>query len=440
MMDYRDTIYAVASGVGKSAVAIVRVSGPACGEILDRICPGTAFPARQAVIASLRESAGTLIDRALVIRFVGPASFTGEDVVEFQVTGSRAVVAELMRSLGTFVHVRPAEAGEFARRAFENGKLDLVEVEGLAALVAAETKAQMRFAQNMAFGVVSERYEKARTALVRAMSDVTSMLDFSDVEDADSLSLAGIYESIRLAKSILAAMVERSELAERLREGMIVALAGPPNVGKSTLLNSLARREVALVSPIPGTTRDSLEVFADLGGFPVVIVDTAGIRETSDPLEAQGIARTFRKISDADLVLWLADDGTCEPSDECAGRPIIMVRTKLDKSGVDAPKTGEIGISALTGFGIDRLVREIRAVAEDYFSQAGSIVAGTERQRLAINSAVSALSAAESHDGSTLELMAEELQHAAVCLGRLTGRIGVEEVLDDVFSRLCVGK
>jgi tRNA modification GTPase len=437
---HADTIYAVSSGFGKSAVAVVRISGPQCSAILARLCPRATFNDREATLASLRDENQNTLDRALVIRFFAPRSFTGEDMVELQVTGSRAVLSGLLRALGHCPQTRPAEAGEFARRAFENGKLDLVEIEGLTSVLEAETEAQLRHAMNMASGGLSRRLENVRSLILRAMSEVETLLDFSDVEDAADASLDVIFPVLRQAKSVLAEMLQYSRVSERLREGMTVVIAGPPNVGKSTLLNHLANREVAIVSPIPGTTRDSLEVATEISGYPVTFIDTAGIRETSDPIEAQGISRARERSAHADLILWLYEEDGSLAEAEGLGKPIQKVRTKADLAGNVPGNADAIAISAQTGIGVDRLVSEIAAFANEHFAGAANLTLGTERQRAAVSEIVAALDHILQNPASPAEMVAEDLRFAAHALSRITGRIEVEQVLGEIFSRLCVGK
>ena len=304
----RDTIFAPASGAGRAAIAVIRVSGPRCAAALAALAPGKAFPDRVATLARLRDPAsGETLDRALVVRFVAPKSFTGEEMAELQATGGRATVAGIAAALARLPGLRPAEAGEFAWRAFENGKLDLSEVEGLADLVDAETEAQRRQALRIAGGALSRDAEAIRALLAEAMALIEAQIDFSDVEDSDALSLdqARVIAAAAAARTLAA--LAGAEAGERLREGFTVVIAGPPNVGKSTLMNALARREVSIVSPIPGTTRDLIEASLELKGFPVTLVDTAGLRESDDPIEREGVARARRRAERADLTLWLTN-------------------------------------------------------------------------------------------------------------------------------------
>jgi len=338
--------------------------------------------------------------------------------------------------------LRPAEPGEFAWRAFENGKLDLSEVEGLADLVEAETAAQRRQAQRIADGSLSRESEAIRAKLVEAMAILEAQIDFSDVEDADALSLDAARglaaEAARRVRSALAG----AEAGARLREGFNVVIAGPPNVGKSTLMNALARRDVSIVSAIPGTTRDLVEVALDLRGLPVTLVDTAGIRETDDPIEREGVARARRRAEEADLTLWLIDGAaTTEPP--LGDGPRIVVLTKADRQssdGAGAAPPGAMRISALTGEGLSQLLDAVADLAEERMVGPAPALITLERHRAAFADALGALDRALDPAQLELELMAEDLRSAARALERIAGRIDVEEVLGDIFSRLCVGK
>ena len=434
-----DTIYALSTGFGRAAIAIVRVSGPRANDILSLVCPEGVFPERRAVFTAIRDSSGQALDRGVVLRFPEPRSFTGEDMVEFQVTGSRAVISGLTALLSSCPGTRPADPGEFARRAFENGKLDLVEVEGLASVVEAETRAQLDHAMRMANGELSQRSEEVRRLLLRAMADLESALDFSDVEDAADFSLKQVLICIEQARDGLVELMANSTVSERLRTGMTVVIAGPPNVGKSTLLNFLAKRVVAIVSPLPGTTRDSLEVAAEVAGYPVTFVDTAGIRETNDPIEALGVALSHNWIRRANLILWLSDRDYAPPPDEFRDRIVFQIRTKADLYDYSSSSTG-IGISTKSGHGIDELILNVADVAREYFMGVGHLALGTERQHAAARDARSALEEILRNPARSEELIAEDLRRAVHAMSRLTGRIEVEEVLSEIFSRLCVGK
>jgi tRNA modification GTPase len=435
----RDTIFAPASGAGRAAIAVVRVSGPRSAAALAALAPGKAFPDRVATLANLRDPAsGETLDRALVVRFVAPRSFTGEDMVELQSTGGRATVAGIVAALARLPGLRPAEAGEFAWRAFENGKLDLSEVEGLADLVDAETEAQRRQALRIAGGALSRDAEAIRAALAEAMALIEAQIDFSDVEDSDALSLDQARAIVAKAAARTRAALAGAFAGERLREGFTVVIAGPPNVGKSTLMNALARRDVSIVSALPGTTRDLVEASLDLRGFPVTLVDTAGLRESDDPIEREGVARARRRAERADLTLWLTDSATPgAPSFEGDG-PAIAVATKADLGGAAA--AGAMPISALTGQGIEQLLDAIADVAAEQMTGPTPALITLERHRVAYADALAALERALDPAQGELELVAEDLRLAARALERIAGRIDVEDVLGEIFKRLCVGK
>ena len=435
----RDTIFAPASGAGRAAIAVIRISGPRCAAALAALAPGKAFPDRVATLATLRDPAsGETLDRALVIRFVAPRSFTGEEMAELQATGGRATIAGIVVALARLPGLRPAEAGEFAWRAFENGKLDLSEVEGLADLVDAETEAQRRQALRIAGGALSRDAEAIRASLASAMALIEAQIDFSDVEDSDALSLEQARAIVATALTRTRAALAGASAGERLREGFTVVIAGPPNVGKSTLMNALARREVSIVSALPGTTRDLVEASLDLRGFPVTLVDTAGLRESDDPIEREGVARARRRAERADLTLWLTDSTALgAPAFDGAG-PAIAIATKADLGG--GARAGAMAISALTGQGIEQLLDAIANVAAEQMTGPAPALITLERHRAAYADALAALERALDPAQGELELVAEDLRLAARALERIAGRIDVEDVLGEIFKRLCVGK
>jgi tRNA modification GTPase len=437
-----DTIFALASGAGPAAIAVLRISGSGCSEALRALAPGAEFPDRRAVLRTLRHpQSREPLDRALITRFHAPRSFTGEEMAEISVTGGRAVASACVKALALIRGLRLAEPGEFAWRAFMNGKIDLSEVEGLADLVEAETEAQRRQAQRIAGGALSRECEAIRLSLLDAMAAVETQIDFTDVEDASDFTL----ESVRSAARAVIGRIDRAlataDSAQRLREGFTVVIAGPPNVGKSTLMNALAGRDVAITSPIPGTTRDLIEVFLDLSGYPVILVDTAGIRDADDPIEQEGVARARRRAESADLILWLGDggDGQASPAMES---PTLAVRTKIDLKGADTLATGptDLAISAKTGAGVDRLLDVIAELAEERMSSAEPALLTLERHRRAFQDARQALASALAPDAAEPELIAEDFRRAAAAMDRIVGRIGIEEVLGEIFARLCVGK
>jgi tRNA modification GTPase len=441
----RDTIFAPASGSGRAAIAVLRLSGPAAATALEALAPGAQFAERVATLSALRDPlTGETLDRALVVRFPAPRSFTGEEMAELHVTGGRAVVAGVVGALAKIPGLRPAEPGEFAWRAFENGKLDLSEVEGLADLVEAETAAQRRQALRIAGGALRRESEAIRGKLIEAMAVLEAQIDFSDVEDADALSLEAARALVGEAARRVRAALAGAAAGVRLREGFNVVIAGPPNVGKSTLMNALARRDVSIVSAHPGTTRDLVEVSLELRGYPVTLVDTAGIRQTEDPIEAEGVARARRRVEEADLTLWLSVAGEPMAAPFAGTTPAIPVVTKADLwpdrgTGPNSPGA-PIRISAMTGAGIAQLLDAVADLAEERMAGPAPALITAERHRAAFADALGALERALDPAEAELELIAEDLRLAARALARIAGRIDVEDVLGDIFSRLCVGK
>jgi tRNA modification GTPase len=388
------------------------------------------------MLRRLRDGAGEAIDTALVLYFPAPASFTGEDVAELHVHGARAVLAKLLVVLCALPGVRLAEAGEFTRRAFEAGKLDLAAVEGLADLIDSETEWQRRQALRQMEGALGESVSGWRLRLVEAMALLAAEIDFSDEGDVSG-PLAD--QAMALAMQVLVdlrAALGSFDMGERVRDGFVVVLAGPPNAGKSSLLNALARRDVAIVSPIAGTTRDAIEVRLDLSGLPVILVDTAGLRDSADPIELEGVRRARALVERADLVLSLraidsAPDRIHQDSDTLA------IATKADLGGVAAP--GELAISVKTGQALDALLAMIveRIAAR---SPPEPALLTRERHRVAVSEAIRALDRAVTADHGQAELLAEDIRLAVLSLERLIGRIDVEDVLDQLFAGFCIGK
>ena len=435
-----DTIFALASGAGRAAIAVLRLSGPACPEALATLAPGLSFRTVARSCARFAIPSREPLDRALITRFQAPRSFTGEDMAEIGVTGGRAVTAAIVRALPLIPGLRLAEPGEFAWRAFLNGRIDLSEVEGLADLVEAETEAQRRQAQRIAGGALSRECEAIRSSLIDAMAALEAQIDFSDVEDADDFTLQSVRSAARSAIARIDRALATADSAQRLRDGFTVVIAGPPNVGKSTLMNALAGRDVAIISPIPGTTRDLIEVFLDLRGYPVILVDTAGIRDSLDPIEQEGVARARRRAKGADLRLWLTDGAAGAAPN--LGVPALAVRTKIDLSE-PGPAPGTLAgfaISARTGAGIDPLLDAIAELAEERMSSGEPALLTLERHRRGFQDAREFLAAAIEPDAAEPELIAEDLRRAAAAMERIVGRIGVEDVLGEIFARLCVGK
>lgn len=432
-----DTIFALSSGRLPSGVAVVRVSGPAALSAAQALL-GTVPPPRMARYGVLRDPAdGSVLDRGLVLVFPGPASATGEDTVEFHLHGGRAVVARILETLGQLDGFRPADAGEFTRRAHANGKMDLAEAEGLADLIAAETEAQRRQALAQAGGLLSRAVEGWRGRLIRALALVEASVDFTDEGDVpEDLAGPAVREAAALRAELAAALADAGR-GERVRDGLVVAIAGPPNAGKSTLLNRLAGREAAIVSPIPGTTRDAIEVHLDLAGQAVTLVDTAGIRETGDAVEAEGVRRARVRAGSADLVLWLSPDDAPPPKDMPGA---LRVRTKADLGGM-GEGGADIAVSAATGEGIDALIARIGERAASLAGGEPALLVRA-RQTAGVRAALDHLDRALlwGGQGASEEILAEELRLAARALDSVVGRVDVEDVLDALFRTFCIGK
>ena len=536
-----DTIFAIASGVGRSAVAVIRISGPATSFVLRALLSGRPPDPRRASFRRLLDPAsGDLLDKALVLWLPGPSTFTGEDQAELQIHGSPAVRAAVLRTLASLPSCRPAEAGEFTRRAFINGKLDLSAVEGLADLIDAETEAQRKQAVRQLEGRLAAQVEDWRERLIDALAACEAALDFSDEDDVpDEVAgnAAAVADAVR--SDVVRAIVD-SGRGERVREGFQVVIAGAPNAGKSTLLNALARRDVAIVSPIPGTTRDIIEIRCDLSGLPVTFVDTAGLRDSEDAIEREGISRARQRMGRADLVLWLvaaddavshrarsaeerfpdasrigpdggspfdrdgatqfseaeapnakssvphaempaagrprnthqlaprasfeaslreapqdeggkhsrdrdvgkqgrtfgADSSPASPADE---PPRLVVATKSDLAGL--MPDADLAVSAVTGIGLPELLARIETIASDALTGASDALLTRERHRLVLTNVVECLDRAVLvGQGAAIELLAEDIRLALRHLGRITGAVDVEDVLDRIFASFCIGK
>ncbi|MFG1462750.1 tRNA uridine-5-carboxymethylaminomethyl(34) synthesis GTPase MnmE [Xanthobacter sp. DSM 24535] len=431
-----DTIFALSSGRLPSGVAVVRISGSAARTAAVSLT-GAVPPPRLARYAVLRAPGGEPLDRGLVLFFEGPRSATGEDLVELHLHGGRAVVARVLSTLSALSGFRPALPGEFTRRAHANGKMDLAEVEGLADLIAAESEAQRRQALAQASGALSRRVAGWRERLIRALALVEATIDFADEDDVpEDLTGPALLETGLLREELAAALADGVR-GERVRDGLSIAIAGPPNAGKSTLLNRLAGREAAIVSHRPGTTRDVLEVHLELAGQAVTLIDTAGLRETDDEVEAEGIRRARARAGSADLVLWLSEEGALPPP-ELNGA--LVVRTKADRPG-GAPGAGAaLAISAATGQGIEGLIALIEARAAELGGGEPALIT-RERHRLALRDAVAHLDFALKRAGRGGEdLLAEDLRLAARALDALVGRVDIEDVLDALFRTFCIGK
>jgi tRNA modification GTPase len=446
------TIFALSSGRLPAAIAVVRVSGPRAGEALTALARRMPAP-REAMLARLRDPAGgEAIDDALVLWFPAPRSETGEDTVEFHLHGGRAVVAAVVTVLGRMPGFRPAEPGEFTRRAFENGKLDLTGVEGLADLIGAETEAQRRQAFRQLRGLLGERAEAWRTRLIAALALVEAIIDFPEEEDVPHDLVAPALAITRELHGEIGALLADQRRGERLRDGAVVAIAGPVNVGKSSIINRLAGRSAAIVSPHAGTTRDVIEVSLDLGGYPVTILDTAGLRDSDDPVEQEGMRRARERASQADLTLWVVDatdpDAAVPPADSRErSAEMWVVLNKCDiiqRDSKNYPRWlrdhKSVMISAKTGGSFDKLLAMLEEFLTGTFSINESVLITRERHRHLLSSCHQALQRALAETAGREDIIAEELRLAARDLGRLTGRVDVEDVLDVIFRDFCIGK
>jgi tRNA modification GTPase len=400
-------------------------------------------------------SSGEIIDEGLVLWFPGPKSESGEDMAELQLHGGRAVIAAVLAALGRLEGFRLAEPGEFTRRAFENGRLDLTAVEGLADLIYADTEAQRRQALRHLQGFLGNRVEDWRRRLVEALALVEAHIDFSDEADVPEDLLGLALEKARQLRSEMAEALADAGRGERLREGLVVAIAGPPNAGKSTLFNRIARRDAAIVSPIPGTTRDVLEIHLDLEGAPVTVLDTAGIRNSDDPIEQEGVERARARAAAADLVLWVVDSSAgFEMNAESAisrrpGQKIWLILNKVDRLPKDEFFLSELElrfdsvarISALNGEGVNRLISALARQAKAHLGSGEPALVTRERHRRALEDACAAIERACAEGAKGWEdIVAEELRLASRALGRLTGRVDVEDILDVIFRDFCIGK
>lgn len=433
--DSYPTIVALSSGAGRAGVAVVRVSGARVRFALETIAGGLPEP-RQAVLRRLRDEAGEVIDSAIVLYFPSPASFTGEDVAEFHVHGSRAVLARLLAVLCALPGLRLAEPGEFTRRAFEAGKLDLAAVEGLADLIDSDTEWQRRQALRQMEGALGDSVARWRSGLIESMALLAAEIDFSDEGDVAGPLVEQAVAGVAAVLLELRAALGGFAMGERVREGFVVVLAGPPNAGKSSLMNALARRDVAIVSPIAGTTRDAIEVQLDLAGMPVLLVDTAGLRDSADAIEAEGVRRARTLVARADLVLSLRAIDSEPDRIHHDGHSLAIV-TKADLPGPQLQ--GELPISVVSGDGLDALLTAIVARLSA-LTQAEPALLTRERHRLAVTQAITQLERAVQSRHGQAELLAEDIRVAVLALERLLGRIDVEDVLDQLFSGFCIGK
>lgn len=441
-----DTIYALSSGPGPAGISVFRVSGPDSGAVLRVLTGGRGLPpARKAARAALVDpEEGVPLDDAIAIWFPGPNSYSGEDLVEFHVHGGPAVIAAMLRVLAARPGLRLAEPGEFTRRAFMAGKMDLTEAEGIADLIAAETEAQRRQAIRQADGELGRLYEGWRKALVAATAHSEAYIDFPDEELPEEISRQVTHEISGLVEAVFQHL-DDSHRGERLRQGLDIAIVGPPNAGKSSLLNRLARRDAAIVSERAGTTRDVIDVAMDLGGYPVVLADTAGLREAANSIEVEGVRRARQRAEAADLRI-LVVDGRDEAGfrdvADMVGGSTILVLNKADlgaaKVKMAGPNLGIYAISVETGAGIDAFLEGLEKIVRDRIGLAGQPALTRARHREALEDCLEALR--RSLDAPLPELAAEDLRLAVRALGRITGRVDVEDLLDVIFRDFCIGK
>ena len=447
----RPTVFAPSTAAGRAGIAVVRVSGPRAGEALTALTGRPAPAARVATRARLSDpDSGEVLDDGLVLWFPGPRSFTGEDLAELHLHGSRAVLSGVLAALGRVPGLRLAEAGEFTRRAFDAGKLDLAEAEGLADLIAAETEAQRRQALRQLGGELGRLTEAWREQLIRALAHAEAEIDFPD-EDVPGGLIAALGPPLTAVAGEIRRHLADQRRGERLREGLSIAIVGPPNAGKSSLLNRLARREAAIVSAAAGTTRDIVEVQLDLGGYPVILADTAGLRDLEgggsahDEIEREGMRRARARAEAADLKVLVLD--ATQPAIDPAVRALadantLAVANKTDLAATvpDLPGQRVYGLSAKTGAGLDGFIAALTGEVAARLASADTAapVITRARHREALADCVAALDRAAAGTGS--ELIAEDLRLATRALGRITGRVGVEDVLDLIFREFCIGK
>ncbi len=445
------TVYALASGAGRAGVAVVRLSGSQAFAALEALTGQTPPPPRRLALRAIRDPAdGELIDRALVACFPAPGSFTGEPVIELHVHGGPAVIAGLLEALGRLPGLAPAGPGAFSRRAFENGRMDLTQAEAIADLVEAETIGQRRQALRQMDGALGALYEEWRARLISLMARLEAEIDFPDEDDAPRDAAIGLAPEVAQLRDDVRAHLADHRRGERVRDGYRVVILGAPNAGKSSLLNRMCGAEAAIVSPIPGTTRDVVEARLVLAGFPVWIADTAGLREAGDQIEAEGVRRALARAEAADLRIVVLDAGGPPPEGAVAdamAAPSLIAFNKIDQPAADwvgpaAAAAGDRGlpIAAATGKGVPELVAAIaRRVGEDLGAQEAPALSRA-RHRHDVETAAWALDRAHAALSRGAELAGEDLRLAARALGCITGRVDVEDILDVVFSSFCIGK
>lgn len=441
-MPVRDTIFALSSGVGRQAVAVIRISGPASARVIEEVTGGLPEPRRLSLRTISNPVTGEALDIGCVVWLPGPGTFTGEDCAELHIHGGPAVISGVLDVLVSMPGTRSAEAGEFTRRAFVNGKMDLVEVEGLSDLLAARTSGQRRQAFRQMSGLASSVFEGWREKLLSIRADIEAVIDFADETDIEAAASCRIDSAIGELIGEMGEVLRTSAASEMVRDGVRVVLAGMPNTGKSSLLNLLAGREAAIVSALPGTTRDSIEVVLDLAGIPVILTDTAGLREGADEIEQEGIRRSRSNISGADILVWVwsadVNESWCV---ETGIFPDLVVQNKIDLpiSGL-VEKGAAIALSTARGDGLGDFLAALGEVLRTRSGEMESALVISSRQKQAVVNSIRFLNDTLRVDQQELEIKALEIGRASDEIGRLTGRIGVEEWLGAIFSRFCIGK
>lgn len=433
----QDTIFALSSGSLPSGVGVIRISGPDSASVLKQLTGSVPNP-RSANFRSLYDREGNLIDRGICIFFQGPASFTGEDCAEFQVHGGKAVIAKLLDTLAAIPNMRGADAGEFTRRAYINGKLDLANAEALSDLISAETEVQRRFAISNSDGRHRQLYDDWRHQLIEARALIEAELDFSDEADVPGSVSDVVWEKVQNLHQKIASHAASYHDAEIIRDGLQVVILGAPNAGKSSLLNALAKRDIAIVTDEAGTTRDMLEVHLDLGGLKVILTDTAGIREAEGNVEAIGIKRSLERAHNADLILHVEDMVDPIAFEGMPEGPLIRIGNKADLSSGNAVANYDCLVSTHTGLGLEGLTELLKKHGAQYLENSTAVLPFRERHKILIDEAVMHIGYALSEN--ELELAAERLRLASDALGRICGKIDVEDLLDTIFSTFCIGK
>ncbi len=446
-MTGKDTLFAVSTGRGRAGLAVIRMTGQQSSSALV-LLTGSLTAARRMTIRRITDPASReILDEALVVWFPGPQTVTGEDVAEFHVHGSAAVIAGCLAALSRIPGCRMAEAGEFTKRAYANERLNLVEVEGLSDLLAAETDAQRRLAMRQFLGDASSVFENWRRELLSALAVIEASIDFNEEDDVQIAAGTLVHSRIdSLTKQLTEALMQ-SHSAGLVRSGLRLVIAGPPNAGKSSLMNYLAGRSAAIVSPVAGTTRDVIESRLQISGVPVILSDTAGLRmATDDQIEQIGMDKAKQELRDADILIWMiATDTAVEAAStyapgHTADLHIFNKSDLLSQTLIQVRNDDAVFISLKTGAGLDGLNKKLKLLVEERFALAKDAIVVRERHRVAVSESIRLLNDARAMPLDSLELMAEKMREAARCLGQLTGQINIEDTLGQIFSEFCIGK